>query len=208
LLEIPEEELNEELLEYREIAQRGCIRLMDLIDNLLDSSRLDSKRIELRIRKENLVELIKKYVIDMMCWVNDRKHTLATDLPKELFFEIDKLRFSQALTNIISNAIKNTPLGGKILVKINETTEYIDIQVKDTGVGLTDKEKERIFQKFGKIERYGKDLGVDIEGVGLGLYISKEIIELHGGQILVESEGRNKGATFTIRLFKKEISEN
>jgi signal transduction histidine kinase len=143
-----------------------------------------------------------------MCWVNDRKHTLATDLPKELFFEIDKLRFSQALTNIISNAIKNTPLGGKILVKINETTEYIDIQVKDTGVGLTDKEKERIFQKFGKIERYGKDLGVDIEGVGLGLYISKEIIELHGGQILVESEGRNKGATFTIRLFKKEISEN
>ena len=144
----------------------------------------------------------------MMCWVNDRKHTLATDLPKELFFEIDKLRFSQALTNIISNAIKNTPLGGKILVKINETTEYIDIQVKDTGVGLTDKEKERIFQKFGKIERYGKDLGVDIEGVGLGLYISKEIIELHGGQIFVESEGRNKGATFTIRLFKKEISNN
>lgn len=74
--------------------------------------------------------------------------------------------------------------------------------MKDTGVGLTDKEKERIFQKFGKIERYGKDLGVDIEGVGLGLYISKEIVELHGGKILVESKGRNEGATFAIRLFK------
>lgn len=74
--------------------------------------------------------------------------------------------------------------------------------MRDNGVGLTQKEKERLFEKFGKIERYGMDLDVDIEGCGLGLYISKEIAELHGGQILVESEGRNKGATFTIRLFK------
>jgi signal transduction histidine kinase len=75
--------------------------------------------------------------------------------------------------------------------------------VKDTGIGITNKEKEILFEKFGKIERYGMDLGVDIEGSGLGLYISKEIIELHGGVILVESEGRNRGSIFTVRLYKK-----
>jgi len=64
--------------------------------------------------------------------------------------------------------------------------------------------KEKRFQKFGKIERYGMDLDVDIEGAGLGLYISKEIVELHGEQILVESEGRYRGTTFTIRLFKNK----
>jgi signal transduction histidine kinase len=91
-----------------------------------------------------------------------------------------------------------------INITLTEKSEYIDIRIKDNGIGLTEKEKEIIFEKFGKIERYGMDLGVDIEGSGLGLYISKEIIELHDGQILVESKGRNKGALFTIRLFKKD----
>ncbi|KKL75031.1 hypothetical protein LCGC14_2058990 [marine sediment metagenome] len=78
----------------------------------------------------------------------------------------------------------------------------IDIIIKDTGVGLVQEEKNKLFQKFGKIERYGMGLDVDIEGAGLGLYISKEIVELHGGQILVESEGKNKGSTFIIQLNK------
>ncbi len=72
-------------------------------------------------------------------------------------------------------------------------------------MGITPKEKELLFEKFGKIERYAMDLGVDIEGSGLGLYISKEIVELHGGQILVESEGRNRGSRFIIRLSKPQF---
>jgi len=201
-LEMQGEDLNEEILEYREISYRGCVRLKELIDNLLDVSRLDSKKFELKTQKENLGELIKECVSDMNYLVNNRKQTLKADLPMEIFFKIDKLRLSQAIINLISNAIKNTPREGNIFVNLMEEDDFIDIQVRDTGVGLTKKEKERLFEKFGKIERYGKDLDVDIEGCGLGLYISREIVELHGGQIFVESEGRNEGATFSIRLFK------
>ena len=78
----------------------------------------------------------------------------------------------------------------------------MDIIIKDTGIGLTHEERKYLFKRFGKIERYGKSLGVDIEGSGLGLYISKEIVKLHKGEIFVESKGRNKGAEFIIRLFK------
>ncbi len=76
----------------------------------------------------------------------------------------------------------------------------VDIKITDTGIGFTKEEKEKLFNKFGKIERFGKGLDVDIEGPGLGLYIANEIIKLHKGEILLHSEGRNRGSTFIIRL--------
>jgi len=78
--------------------------------------------------------------------------------------------------------------------------KHLEISIKDAGVGFTAFELQRIFQKFGKIERYGKDFDVDIDGSGLGLYLAKRFIEMHGGNIWAESEGLNKGATFKIEL--------
>ena len=72
--------------------------------------------------------------------------------------------------------------------------------MEDNGIGFTEDEKEQIFKQFGKIERYGQGWDLGIEGSGLGLYISKKIVELHGGKIWVESEGRNKGSTFYFSL--------
>jgi len=197
------EEISEEAQKYVEIGHRGCLRLKELIDNLLDVSRLDAKKLELKLQKENLVEIIVDCVKDMKYLATNRQLKMILELPEEIYIDIDKLRFRQVLSNIILNAIKNTPKEGNIFITLDEKSDYTDIHIKDTGIGLTEKEKEKLFGKFGKIERYGMDLGVDIEGSGLGLYISKEIVDLHGGQILVESEGRNKGSTFTIRLFKK-----
>ena len=166
-------------------------------------SRLEAKKFQLDFHKENLVEIIIDCANDMKYLSSDRQLIMKLRLPHEAYINIDKLRFRQVLTNLMSNAIKNTPLGGKIIIELVEFEDFIEIKIKDTGVGFTLKEKEKIFQKFGKIERYGMDLGVDIEGSGLGLFISKEIVELHGGQIELESEGRNKGSIFTVRLFKK-----
>ncbi|MFX1371873.1 MAG: sensor histidine kinase [Promethearchaeota archaeon] len=131
------------------------------------------------------------------------KLKLKFDMTSEIYIEIDKISFRQMISNIISNTMKNTPKGGEILVNLIENPENIDIWVKDTGVGITKKEKEKLFEKFGKIERYRLDLGVDIERYGLGLYLSKEIVDLYGRQKIVESEERNKGYTFIIRLNKK-----
>ncbi|MFW9783637.1 MAG: sensor histidine kinase, partial [Candidatus Heimdallarchaeota archaeon] len=74
------------------------------------------------------------------------------------------------------------------------------ISIKDDGIGITETEKKQLFKQFGKIERYGQGWDVGIEGTGLGLYISKEIVELHGGKIWVESEGRNRGSIFYFSL--------
>ena len=202
LIKLYMEEIGEEAQKYIEIGHRGSLRLKQLIDNLLDVSRLDSKKFELRLQKENLVELIVDCVKDMNYLAFNRQLKMKLELPNEVYLDIDRLRFRQVLTNIISNAIKNTPSGGEIHINLIEKADNLDIHIIDTGVGLIEKEMEKLFEKFGKIERYGMDLGVDIEGSGLGLFISKEIMELHGGQILVESEGRNKGSTFTIRLNK------
>ncbi|MFW9896514.1 MAG: PAS domain S-box protein, partial [Candidatus Thorarchaeota archaeon] len=196
------DQIGEEAQKYVEIGLRGSLRMKQLIDNLLDVSRLDAKRLDLRLQEENIVELIIDCVKDMNYLATDRQLRIKLELPNELYHNIDRLRFRQVLSNLISNAIKNTPMSGEILISIEEDHDFLSIRIKDTGVGITEKEKEKLFEKFGKIERYGMDLGVDIEGSGLGLYISKEIIELHGGQIIVESEGRNKGSSFIVRLFK------
>ncbi|MFX1418765.1 MAG: PAS domain S-box protein [Promethearchaeota archaeon] len=202
LIKLYMDEISKEAQKYIEIGHRGSLRMKQLIDNLLDISRLDAKRFELNLQKENLIDLIVDCVRDMKYLASIRQLKLKLDLPNESYFNVDRLRFRQVLTNIISNAIKNTQIDGEVFINLVEEAKYIDIHIKDTGVGLTEKEKEKLFEKFGKIERYGMDLGVDIEGSGLGLYISKEIVELHGGKILAISEGRNKGSTFTIRLFK------
>ena len=200
LIDYYKEQMSEEVLKFIEIIHRGGQRLKDLIKNLLDASQIDSGKLNLNREKVNLIEIIKNCINFVEYLVEDRKISLEYKLPEELFIEVDKIRIEQVITNLLSNAIKNTPSNGNINFDIKEEDNNIYITVKDTGVGLTKEEMNRIFKKFGKIERYGKELDVDIEGSGLGLYISKEIVNLHEGMIWVESEGRNKGATFIIKL--------
>ncbi len=187
--------------EFINILHSGSVRLNELVENLIDASRLDISKLELTKKKENIVIILENCVREMMHLVNSRDLNIYSDLPDQLYFEVDKLRFEQVVINLLSNAINNTLRGGNIFITLSETGGNIEIKVRDTGVGLTNEEKKMLFKKFGKIERYGQDLDVGIEGVGLGLYISKEIVELHGGKIWVESDGRNKGSTFIVRLF-------
>ncbi len=205
LLEYLEKNFNSDLNKYIEIINRGGKRLKKLISNIIDASKIDYNKIELKKREEDVIDIIKESIEDLIYFANERKVLLNINLPQKIVIRLDKIRIEQVFTNLLSNAIKNTPSRGLIYIEILNNKDFVDVSIKDTGIGLTAEEKNQLFKRFGKIERYGRSMGVDIEGSGLGLYISKEIVELHGGEIMVESEGRNRGAKFTVRLKKNHV---
>ncbi|MHA2129510.1 MAG: ATP-binding protein, partial [Promethearchaeota archaeon] len=205
LLNYHKDNMTKEILEYLEIIHRGGLRLKSLVDDLIDISRLESGKLELKKAEVNITTVIMDCLQDLNYFASHRNLFIKLEMPDKLLIEVDKIRIGQVISNILSNAIKNTPPYGQISVILNDNLENVSIQIKDTGVGITQEEKSLLFKKFGKIERYGKGMDVDTEGSGLGLFISKEIVELHNGDIIFESEGRNLGAIFTIILPKTLI---
>ena len=102
----------------------------------------------------------------------------------------------QVFLNLIINAIKNTQPGGAITIQVNTRPNRVEVAIKDTGVGITPEEFKTLFTRFGRFDRDHLKLDIPDDGTGLGLFISKEIVELHGGRMWAESRGRNKGSTF------------
>ena len=201
LLEKYRDGLGKEPLEIIELIEKGGNRLSILVNKLLDVSRIDFKKIKLDKQKTDFGILIKNCVKDMQYFLSQRNIELKMKLPERFILEIDIMRFEQVITNLISNAIKNSPPNSKIDILLEKYENWAIFSVSDPGVGLTENEIKKLFTRFGKIERYEPGLEyLDIQGSGLGLYISKEIVDLHGGKIWADSDGRNKGATFTVRL--------
>jgi len=203
LLELYKEQTGSEALQFIEIINRGGKRLKILIENLLDASRIESEKLKLNLQKENIVEIVKSCINENRYLAIKQNIILELNLPEVVNIEIDKIRIEQVITKLLSNAFKNTPKKGIIRINLEEKGNAVYFKINDTGIGLTKEEMEKLFTKFGKIEHYGQKMDVDIEGSGLGLYISKEIVDLHGGHIWGESAGRNEGSTFYIKLFKK-----
>ncbi|MFW9990397.1 MAG: ATP-binding protein [Candidatus Odinarchaeota archaeon] len=196
------EQFRENELNYLEIIYRGSRKLSLLIDNLLDISKLESDELQLDLKDEDLVELIQDCVNDLTLRAHKRKINIKIDISQKCILSIDRIRLEQVIINLISNAIKFTPSNGDIFINLDDKKESIEISVKDTGIGITKKEKGQLFKKFSKIDRDDDNSEIITEGAGLGLYISKEIVELHKGKITVQSQGRNKGTTFIISLPK------
>ena len=174
----------------------GCERLQNIINNLLKTSRLESTNIKPKFQKENLSFLIRFCVHELESLAIARNQSIILDIHSDLDANIEKEEIHDVLSNLIMNAIKYTPPFGKIEINSALLDDSIIISVKDTGIGFTQEQEEKIFQQFGKIERYGQGLDLGIDGTGLGLYISKRIVESHGGKIWMESEGVNKGSIF------------
>ena len=122
------------------------------------------------------------------------------NIHNKLITVFEKEKIYDVINNLLSNAIKYSQKNSEIKIQSEIKDNFIVISVNDNGIGFTEEEKKKLFTQFGKIERYGQRFDVESEGTGLGLYIAKKIVELHGGKIWMESEGRNKGSTFYFSL--------
>jgi len=201
LLYAYKDQLGEESLDIIKLIEKGGNRLKELVEKLLDISRIEFNKLELDKKEINLSNLVKDCIANLKYTINARKLNLDIKVPEVLNIKLDDIRIEQVITNLLTNAIKNTPPNGNIEINIETYQNLAILSVKDTGVGLTDEEMKNLFTRFGKIERYGDDMDyIDIQGSGLGLYISKQIVDLHEGKIWADSDGRHKGATFTVRL--------
>lgn len=194
------ETLDERIISYLEIIKDGGNRLKSLINKFIESTMLGRKYLELDLNYENLSLLIKSSLRRMKGVIKMREHTIDLKIHDDLTTIFDKERIDSMFTNLLINALYYTPKGGNISIQSDIKGNSIIISVKDNGIGLSEEEMSQLFEPFGKIERYGKGWDIVSEGMGMGLYISKEIIELHGGKIWVESKGINKGSTFNFSL--------
>ncbi len=200
LLNVQKEKLDDYVLASIVEIKQGCERLESLIQDILNTAELESGTIQLKKKEEDLSFLIKLSIRELQGLINLRNHTINLKIHDKLVTSFEPEQIHRVISNLINNAIKYTPPDGIIEIKTEIRDNVIILSVKDSGIGITREEKERLFTQFGKVERYGQGLDIISDGSGLGLYISKKVIELHGGKIWVESEGRNKGSTFYFSL--------
>ncbi|TXT66339.1 MAG: putative Histidine kinase [Promethearchaeota archaeon] len=196
--------LNPSVMEFLDQIQIGIQRLNLLIKKILDASKAKSNKLEINKHPYNLVEVIQESIENLRGLIKLRGHKIKMDVgePQRLIATFDREKILQVIENLISNAIKFTPPHGKIRITAqkNDKTEEILVAIQDNGIGLTEEEKNLIFSEFGKIEHFGRGIDVITEGSGLGLFLSKKIIQRHDGYIWIESEGRNKGSTVFFTL--------
>ncbi|MEJ2279514.1 MAG: HAMP domain-containing sensor histidine kinase [Candidatus Lokiarchaeota archaeon] len=202
-------DLDQEDVDLLQILERGEKRLEELIKNLIDISRIEYNEVQLEKQYVDLSHLFKDCIFEMNHLINKKCLSLYLDIPSDLLLNIDPTRIEQVIINLLMNSIKNTPSNGKITIYGKKSPLKVEISICDTGIGLTEKEKEILFTRFGKIERNEEGLeNISIQGAGLGLFISKNIIEMHGGNIWAESDGRNKGSKFIFTLPIKNNLKN
>jgi signal transduction histidine kinase len=169
---------------------------------LIDATRVETGKLAINLQPTSLRRLIQQVVTTMRSAATEKKITLAQEIQADLpDLPLDTNRMTQVITNLLNNAIKYTPPGGKVVVEaggVASEPELIQIAVKDTGCGVPKHEQDRIFDRLYQVKT--GDATTE-QGVGLGLYLCRELVQLHGGKIWVQSD-IGKGSTFGFVLPK------
>jgi signal transduction histidine kinase len=182
--------------QFTEVIQRNAQRLLHLVEDLLFLSQNQPGGVTVELRSADLADIAASVVAEMRPEA-ERKHIeLAFSAAAVPCFAVDPARIAQLLGNLIGNAVKFTPDGGKVEVSLGMDGEQAVLVVADTGVGIPADDRERIFERFFRTAIARRDV---IPGTGLGLAIAKDITEAHHGTIAVDSE-EGRGSTFTVRL--------
>jgi signal transduction histidine kinase len=176
------------------LVQKENRRLTMLINDLLDLSKLENKKITLKLTRTNLNALVQDTLYNNIA--EEKKITLTNNIPEEIMVALDEDRFKQVIINLYSNAIKFTPSGGDISFSAKQHKTFWEFMIKDNGIGIPKDKQKLLFTKFFQVENY---LTRQQGGTGLGLAIVKHIIDLHHGKISISSVV-GKGTTVTIRI--------
>lgn len=170
-------------------------RLADLINDLLDVSRIETGKLRLNKEKFSIDELLFDTIESIKPTARDQTIVFKDRIKAEVY--ADRYRLYQVIINLLTNAIKYSPKGKQIIVSVKKNRKEVIVSIKDFGIGIKADKQEKIFEKLYQVSDPKEKT---YPGLGLGLYISKEIIDRHKGKIWVESEGRDKGSTFFFTL--------
>ena len=188
------------LVNYMDIMKSNTDRLLNLINNIIDTSKIENGRYKLNKEKDDIVYIVEEAALTLKQSIESSGINLIIDTDvEEKIIDCDKCDIERCIVNLVGNAQKFTPQGGSIMVNIKDLGESVKITVEDTGIGIDKKYHDSIFDRFNQVvDENCENKG----GSGLGLTITKRIIDLHNGKIYVESE-KNKGTKFTIILPEK-----
>ena len=182
----------------RDVISRQIDHLTRLIDDLLDVSRITSDKLELRKEQVNLLEVVNLAVESSHPLIDQHHHKLSLLLPGEPIYLIaDKIRLAQVIMNLLTNAAKYTPEGGRITLSAEHDGAEIAVRVKDNGIGIAQDQLVQIFDMFYQANRSYEQLH---GGLGIGLTLTRRLVEMHGGRVEAHSAGINRGSEFVVRL--------
>ncbi|HEY5584441.1 MAG TPA: PAS domain-containing sensor histidine kinase [Ruminiclostridium sp.] len=194
----------ESIIKYIDSMKKNCYRLSKLINNIVDSSKIEAGFFELNLLNHNIVEVVEEIVISVTNFTDSKGLNIIFDTDsEEKIIACDPEKIERIILNLISNAIKFSNHGGEIFVDIKDKSEFVEISVKDNGIGIEEKYLDMIFDRFKQVD---KSLTRNAEGTGIGLSLVKSIVELHGGSISVESE-YGKGSKFIVVLPTREVMQ-
>jgi signal transduction histidine kinase len=196
LAEQAEGPLGEVYQGYVEHIRDGARHLLELINDVLDLSKIEAGRIELLLQRFLASESLSEVLSVIRPLAEIKKLEISNRVPGDLAVYADRTRFKQVLYNLLSNAVKFTPEGGRVWIEGTQNGGHVSLAVSDTGLGIPAAEHAAIFEEFHQVGTTTKGIK---EGTGLGLAITRRLVELHGGRIQVESQP-GRGSRFTIRL--------
>lgn len=182
----------------REMMERQMVQLVRLTDDLLDVSRIQQGKVELRREVVDVATVLRTAVESSRPLIEEAGHVLDLHVPPEaVFVNADPVRLAQVFSNLLNNAAKYTPPGGRVSAAVGCDAGDVIVSVRDTGVGM---HPEALFSVFDMFTQLDRSHGRPHEGLGLGLTIVKQMVEMHGGSVMALSEGVGKGSEFRVRL--------
>ena len=194
--------LTPEITEDLKTVQRNVTRLEVLMDQLLEVMKIDENKLKLQKERVNVSKIVNNCLDELSYLINEKNLEVILNIDREILLSVDPTRIFTVFTNLISNAIKFTPDYGWIEISGEKVENMYVFEVKDNGIGLAEDEISRLFMKFERIKPpvLSKSSNIKDSGTGLGLYITKGIVNAHNGEIRANSNGLDKGTTLSFSL--------